>query len=1380
MANLTEPVVDYGPNEPWSDDLSTVQTDRLSRQAETFNEREYAPSGKRKIVAANPEGQAILDRNQPPSKTPRSNKTIVAASPEAEDVLTRSRLSAQASEFRTDEALPNDVQQLPQEPKQPGLIEAGLHTAVEGISQVTDPVYKSGARLVGSLHEKSRDNVFTPEEQAKHNEHVEEALRLGVGIFGPYVPEPGHSEGTLNTGLSAVGMLPIIGGLARGGRFGMKLLEKSGLVDRGAELLKRLPDVLPKADELAQAGHKIKSSLESLTPAERQSAVGMFPAGKPGVTVEKAPLPKVHGDFSPEELAAREPLIAIVSRADDGTPNGTLVFNTDHSMVQMVTLPNTGLKVLRSLWEEGKAQGLTIADITKQSFTPSGAKLTDVLMTRYQRSGFGEDVTGRGILDKLKVFQETSVAPAFLPDELVRMDKAYPGSMEVAGILGEAGMFAPGDILKVVSAIYSNPAVRSTIGGVAGGAYSISSAEGNPDAYDLITSVISGAVGGAAARVILNSATAIPSILNLLRKRNIRDEIMLNPQMTVLVGNTPIKVNTKAFDTPEAVNVALSEIKTTFREQGLAPNLTTHPNYEPARATLAEKLGLSVDEVTTLLSKAADPIAETLAWERLFTSHWDDFIVPLTKQAVAGSKLATDAYVGAWVHHVNMVRQFVGKAGVTQQEFFKVYGGKYLRQGSARIGGDVAANEQQMLIKMSNMASELAEIANRMDPSVLHKSVAMAVKNDDIPVGEVLKGYMYYNLLSSPTTHFNNVVSGGFVTPLIETMERLTADVLPAFLAFKGRDMSELNRMGVVAGEEFVMGAAYGDTILNMMRIIDGAGMGGSKLVDVMKGLGQVQAKIGDVPAVGNGMGPLAAFVDHVVATMTLGTRHIPGNLLSFEDALMTALNYNMAVRAYGLRTAKSEGLTGAERALRIDKIVADPPPNIIQAAKEEASKRVFTNEVPDWVKGLSTDNADNLVTKAIIPFIKVPYNIAAYTFQRIPGIQILSKPFRDDMMAGGARAQLAQAKLINGSAYAYIGYQLAIDGRVTGEGPQSPSLRAVWLQSHQPHSIRVGDNWYSYDRLDPIASFLGGMADHAFAVSQLSDEEAQNNSLTDYALMYTYAFASNMESKNWTKAAGEMFALIRRADAENPETTNQRLARYGDNKIGFVFPGSALIRTVNRAMFDNTQYQVNTSGDKWTARTPWGNSSMKPKLTYFGDELVYDTFGPGLVSPIAKQGVKDNYVVGEIVGTKASMPHIPTVVDGTRLTGEQTYWLTKEFSNTLPNHDGPTLYEELEEMIDSDLYRDLENDEQRGVALHELAAAHMERAMEAMTDEKYTKLWPDNPFLKPNETQRQQRIGGLTSQRQPPTNQKQQHFAQLKQRQRSGEQVGAIDFSIG
>ena len=55
-----------------------------------------------------------------------------------------------------------------------------------------------------------------------------------------------------------------------------------------------------------------------------------------------------------------------------------------------------------------------------------------------------------------------------------------------------------------------------------------------------------------------------------------------------------------------------------------------------------------------------------------------------------------------------------------------------------------------------------------------------------------------------------------------------------------------------------------------------------------------------------------------------------------------------------------------------------------------------------------------------------------------------------------------------------------AFNGLMTGNGPADPRERAIWEKTHQAMSIRVGDQWVSYQGIEPLSTIASMVADIA------------------------------------------------------------------------------------------------------------------------------------------------------------------------------------------------------------------------------------------------------------------------------------------------------------
>lgn len=127
-----------------------------------------------------------------------------------------------------------------------------------------------------------------------------------------------------------------------------------------------------------------------------------------------------------------------------------------------------------------------------------------------------------------------------------------------------------------------------------------------------------------------------------------------------------------------------------------------------------------------------------------------------------------------------------------------------------------------------------------------------------------------------------------------------------------------------------------------------------------------------------------------------------------------------------------------------------------------------FDRTVQQWRK-----NVPEL--RYVLPIYQVPANALGETIRRVPGAGFLLKETSEELSGklGSFRQAEAYGRMMLGAGALTAGVILARQGIITGAGPQDPRDRALWLETHKPFSMRIGDQWVAYDRLDPVGPLL-------------------------------------------------------------------------------------------------------------------------------------------------------------------------------------------------------------------------------------------------------------------------------------------------------------------
>src|SRR3546814_12732859 len=131
-----------------------------------------------------------------------------------------------------------------------------------------------------------------------------------------------------------------------------------------------------------------------------------------------------------------------------------------------------------------------------------------------------------------------------------------------------------------------------------------------------------------------------------------------------------------------------------------------------------------------------------------------------------------------------------------------------------------------------------------------------------------------------------------------------------------------------------------------------------------------------------------------------------------------TPFPYPTLFRSSGLavRQAAKEGRKGQEAKDRAAELLGNPTDEMMEKALDYGRYLTFQRPLGDGLAGgLSRITQNQPIFKAVLPFIRTPTNLIKFTAERSP-LAPMVKEWRRDFAAGGARRDLAIAKVMVGS----------------------------------------------------------------------------------------------------------------------------------------------------------------------------------------------------------------------------------------------------------------------------------------------------------------------------------------------------------------------------
>ena len=370
-------------------------------------------------------------------------------------------------------------------------------------------------------------------------------------------------------------------------------------------------------------------------------------------------------------------------------------------------------------------------------------------------------------------------------------------------------------------------------------------------------------------------------------------------------------------------------------------------------------------------------------------------------------------------------------------------------------------------------------------------------------------------------------------------------------------------------------------------------------------------------------------FANVVGNIFTLG--RVPTKMLGFEDALFKVSANRMALYKRAYREAV---IAGADKNVEsmsdfIADYVYNPPVDAIVEGETTAKYITLQSELGPNLKAAQT-LARTPFLRWFVPFFKTPANAFKYAVEHTPA-GLLLKNMQEDIAAGGARSDMALAKMAVGSAATIASISLMMEGKITGGGPTDPDLKStLYRTGWKPYSVKFGNEFVSIQGLEPFSTIMMIMGDigDVMSAGAAKDEEIED-------IMYKVAASVGYSLTNKTMMQGfaNFVDTIR-----NPE--------YKGTKTFQQFISSAVptvSSTINKGYVDNTLRDVRSTLDAIKARIPGLSKTLKPRRNLWGKKIINSgALGPDIISPFYKSTHDPHPVDEEIWKLRAKITRHP------------------------------------------------------------------------------------------------------------------------------------------
>lgn len=697
----------------------------------------------------------------------------------------------------------------------------------------------------------------------------------------------------------------------------------------------------------------------------------------------------------------------------------------------------------------------------------------------------------------------------------------------------------------------------------------------------------------------------------------VKDEagnIITPAKPAVQLPDFDVYVNFGKMDTPDQIKFAIGKMAEAGKSNIDEATRGTITHVETQK--LADDLGMTVTDL--LARRKGQPLnaEEAVAARQLWVASGER-LVELAKTAAGKNAGPLDqfAFRKQMAVHSAIQSEVIGARTETARA---------LSSWNIPVKGDIARARaiDQVLEAMggpeqsSQMARRLAILAEtNANPEAIAK---FAEKGALATTVDALKEAWINGLLSNPKTHVVNMMSNTMVAAA-SIAERQAAGVVNKIVGGEGVQMGEAAAMtyGMVTSvrEAWQMAAKAvrtGETSWTLNKM----------------DLPQVHAISAEAYGMAHDTG-LGRFLDFV-GTAT----RVPTRLLGAEDEFFKTIGYRMELHAQSLRQGISEGLSGETLGRRMAEIVQNPPEHIMINSADAALYQTFTNEVGwfgKWImEGRAKGGSFNPLI-LVLPFVRTPVNITRYALERTPFAPLVGQ-WRADIAAGGARADLALAKMATGTSLFLTVMDFADKGYITGPGfrggKDTGTQEAQERQGVKPFSAKLGDRWVSYDRADPFGMVMGFAAAITEAVKKGEVDQDQVDEWQEVAAMSIAAISQVVINKTYLQGAAKMVETL-----SDPKRYAQK---YIDDLVASFLPATALM-SATKNFVDPIQREVNNPVEAVYARIAGLSEQLSPRRDLWGKPVTNES-GQGraydFLTPFASKKEEPTAIDREMVRT--------------------------------------------------------------------------------------------------------------------------------------------------
>lgn len=431
----------------------------------------------------------------------------------------------------------------------------------------------------------------------------------------------------------------------------------------------------------------------------------------------------------------------------------------------------------------------------------------------------------------------------------------------------------------------------------------------------------------------------------------------------------------------------------------------------------------------------------------------------------------------------------------------------------------------------------------------------------------------------------------------------------------------------------------------------------------------------------------------------------LPFRLLQMADLGFRTVKQGAEGDALALRIAKKEGLKGKELTARVDELKNNLPADMLDLIDERVERSLMLEETDGLLKSVEDMKNKYPALQFVIPFYRTLVNLSkeAYRMTPIGGVgrtvgrltpgqtgRNIENAFHNKWTRDqNTKMEELSRQIIGTSIMAWVVTNMVNgDIEVTGPAPSNAGDREVFYgQGKLPHSIRWGDKWVEFQRVQPIGQLIQVGASISEAIEAYKNTGQLDSAQVEKEMLNSLSDIGSMVfTQSPFTGASDLFALL--SGGEYNEGYFQAGNRYLGQLAGTFIPN--ILRRLTVAQ-DPIIYEKRDIPSQLKSRVPGLAQTLTPKRDTFGETIRSGgTFASRFASPIRTTEVVENQLYDEMAKIKYS----PTVPSRSAFNEPLS---VKEY-DALRLFYGPRFRDELYSIVNDNAYKTLNDEQKRDV----------------------------------------------------------------------------------